>query len=226
MRVERRRSRRARRYVRRLLVVIVLLAAAYVALDLTARSIADNQLAHAIRARTAAQGAAVQVGSVGFLFDLVAKGSVEAIDVQLVDVPVGKLHLARVDVSAQSVQIDRHLLLADRRVRVTAISSAEVQVTVTAAELSHAVGREVVLSGPDTVKVRIGPVLVPATIGIAAGHVLTLGEGGFQLLDIDLAESSVVPRCGMQLTVNHGSATLACKVAPVPASLVAGLSGT
>ncbi|HXY44854.1 MAG TPA: hypothetical protein VEH29_11750 [Acidimicrobiales bacterium] len=219
-------GRRWRRYLRRLLVLIILLGAAYVGLDVAARSIAAHQLANAIRTRTAAQSVAVQVGSAGFLFDLLAHGSVDAIDVQLVDVPVGKLDLAHVAVSAQGVQVDRDLLLAHRRVQVTAISSAAVQVTVTAAELSRAVGHDVVLSGPDTVKVRIGPLLVPATIGLTDGHVLTLGEEGFQLLDIDLATSAVVPRCGMQLTVGRGSATLACTVAPVPASLLAGVSGT
>lgn len=204
--------------------VIVFLGAGYVALDLAARSVAENQLAHAIRTRTAAQSVAVQVDSVPFLFDLVVRGSVQVVDVQLVQVPVGKLDVARIDVSARTVRIDRHDLLGSRRVHATSISSAAVSVTVTAAELSKAIGHRVVLAGSDTVKVAIGPVMVPATIGVIDGHVLTVGEDGVQLLGIDLATSAVVPRCAMKLTVSHDSATLICHVAPVPPSLVAGIS--
>jgi hypothetical protein len=159
-----------------------------------------------------------------FLFDLLARGSVQVVDIQLEQVPVGRVELAQVDVSARTVRIDRDRLLGSRRIEVMAISSAEVRVTVTAAELSAAIHRRVVLAGNDTVEVAIGPVMVPATIGIVGGHVLTLSERGLQLIGIDLATSAVVPRCAMRLTVSRGSATLACQVAPVPPSLVAAIS--
>jgi len=97
-------------------------------------------------------------------------------------------------------------------------------VTVTATELSKAIGRQVVLAAPDTVKVRFGPLLVPATLGIANGHLLTVSEVGVRLLDIDLAAIPIVPPCVMHLAVADGSASLACSVAPVPASLIEAIS--
>jgi hypothetical protein len=207
-----------------LAVVIVLLGGAYVGLDLAARSIAQNHFTQDIRSRTAAKSVSVQVDSLPFLFDLLAHGSVQSVDIRLEQVPVGKLDLARVDVAARTVQLNRDYLFGSHRIRVTSISSAEVRVTVTASELSAAIHRRVALDGPDTIKVKIGPLMVPATLGVVDGHELTIGEDGFQLLHIDLDSSPLVPRCAMKLTISSGSATLACDVAPVPSSLLTAIS--
>jgi hypothetical protein len=200
------------------------LAAGYTAADLGGRSAAENQLARALRSKTHAGAASATISSFPFLFDLLVRGDVSEVDVQLLDVPIGKLEVSRVLVLATDLQIDRHALFSSRKVRVTSIASAKVQVTVTAAELSKAIGRRVALQGPDTIKVAIGPIMLPATIGIADGHLLTIGEGGLRLLDIDLSTSPAIPRCAMTLVVTSGSATLSCRVAPVPASLVSAIS--
>ncbi|MGC9960598.1 MAG: DUF2993 domain-containing protein [Acidimicrobiales bacterium] len=201
-----------------------MLAAGYTAADLGGRSAAENQLARALRSKTHAGAASATISSFPFLFDLLVRGDVSEVDVQLLDVPIGKLEVSRVLVLATDLQIDRHALFSSRKVRVTSIASAKVQVTVTAAELSKAIGRRVALQGPDTIKVAVGPIMLPATIGIADGHLLTLGEGGLRLLDIDLSTSPAIPRCAMTLVVTSGSATLSCRVAPVPASLVSAIS--
>ncbi len=202
----------------------MLCGAAYLVLDLTSRSIAQNQVASAITKRTRAGAATVRVDSLPFLYDILVTGTLPAVDVELSDVPVGRLVVAHIDVSAQDVRFDRHVLFDDRRLDVTAISSATVQATVTAAELSKAIGHEVVLAGPDTIKVRIGPLLVPAQLGIVGGHVLTIDEAGLRLLGVDLASVSVVPPCAMRLTVSSGAANLQCRIAPVPTSLFAAIS--
>jgi hypothetical protein len=207
-----------------LVVVIVLVGGAYVGLDLAARSIAENHFTQDIRGHTGAKGVSVRVDSVPFLFDLLAHGSVQSVDIQLEQLPVGRLELARVDVSARRVQLNRGYLFGSHRIQVTSISSAQVRVTVTASELSAAIHRRVALDRPDTIKVKIGPLMVPATLGIVDGHVLTIGEAGLQLLHIDLDSSPLVPRCAMKLTIGTGSATLACVVAPVPLSLLTAIS--
>ena len=217
--------RRARRRFTWLLVVLVVLGAGYVAADLATRSIAEEQLTHAIRKKTHAGEAVVRVDSIPFLFDLVVSGSVGQIDVGLLDVPAGRLDLARIEVSANNLRIDRHYLFDRRKIRVTAISSAKVQVTVTAGELSRAIGHAVSLSPPNTIRVAIGPVSVPATIAVTSGHFLTFSALGLRTFVIDLTSVAVVPRCTMHLTVRNGSATLACRVSPVPAFVISALSG-
>jgi hypothetical protein len=207
-----------------LAIVVVVLAGGYVAVDVAATTIAKNYLAHAIRSRTAAKSAVVQIDSVPFLYDAIVHGTVHEVDAQVVDVHVDKLELARVAIVARDVQVDRHLLLADRRLHVTGITSAEIRVTVTAAELSQRIGHEVVLDAPDTIKVKIGPFFVPATIRIVQGHLLSIGEGGLRLLDVNLAANPAIPRCDMHLTVTRNVATLECQLAPVPPSLLAGAS--
>jgi hypothetical protein len=219
--------RHRRRWPRRALglaVVIVLFGGVYVGLDLAARSIAESHFTQDIRARSGAKSVSVQVDSLPFLFDLLAHGNVQSVDIRLEQVPVGKLDLAQVDIAARTVQLNRGYLFGSHRIRVTSISSAEVRVTVTASELSAAIHRRVALEGPDTIKVKIGPLMVPATLGIVDGHVLTIGEAGLQLLHVDLGSSPLVPRCAMKLTIASGSATLACTVAPVPLSLLTAIS--
>lgn len=224
MRRERAPARRLRRWLLLLAALILLCGAAYIALDLTSHSIAQNQVARAIAKRTRAHAVTVRVDSIPFLYDIVVSSTLPVVDVRLIDVPIGRLDVGHLDVSARNVHFDRHVLFDDHRLRVTAISSATVQATVTAAELSKAIGHEVVLVGPDTIKVRIGPLLVPAQLGIVGGHVLTIDEAGFRLLGVDLASISVVPPCAMRLTVGPGVAMLQCRIAPVPTSLFAAIS--
>ena len=218
------RNRRRKHRLLAAILVILVLVAGYTALDLGGRAVAENQLARALRSKTHAGTASATISSFPFLFDLLVRGEVGRIDVQLLNVPIGKLEVSRIVVDARDLQIDRHALFLSRKVRVTGISSAQVRVTVTAAELSKAIGRRIALAAPDTIEVGIGPIMVPATIGVAEGHLLTIGEGGLRLLDIDLTTSAAIPRCAMSLVVIPGSATLSCSVSPVPASLVSAIS--
>jgi hypothetical protein len=218
------RSRRRKHRVLAAVLVLLVLVAGYTAADLGGRAVAENQLARALLSKTHAGTASATISSFPFLFDLLARGEVGRIDVQLLDVPIGRLEVSRILVTARDLQIDRHALFSSRKVRVTSISSAQVKVTVTAAELSKVIGRRVALEAPDTIKIGIGPIMLPATISIADGHLLTIGEGGLRLLDIDLTTSAAIPRCAMTLVVTSGSATLSCRVAPVPASLVSAIS--
>ncbi|MHB8245440.1 MAG: LmeA family phospholipid-binding protein [Acidimicrobiales bacterium] len=208
----------------RLLILAMLLAGLYIGLDVVASSVAENQLAQAIRSRTSAAKVTVQVNRPLFLFDLLARSQVQSVDVQLTDVSVRGLVLARVEVAAQNLRIDRAVLFSGHRVRLTGISSAGASATVTAAELSQAIGHRVVLDGARGVKVGIGSLMTPARIAIARNDLLTMQAGGRQVLRVNLATSPLFRRCPLHLAVGQGSATLSCHVAPVPPTVVAALS--
>lgn len=224
VRPERRRQRRRRRLLIVVLTLVVLLAALYAVLDAVATSVAENQVSSAVVSRTGAASASVQVESFPLLFDVLALGTVSDVHIDLHDVPVDGLTVSNIEVSASSVRIDRGVLLAHRKIRVTSISEADVTANVTAAEIGKAVGHEVLLEGDNTVKVHIGPVFVPATLAITHGHLLTVEEAGIQLLHVNLAVNAIVRSCALHLTVGHETATLSCHIAVVPAPLLSTIS--
>lgn len=216
---------RSQRAVTALVTLVVGLAVLYGILDFAASSVADNQLASAIARRTSAGTVSVSVDRVPFLFDLLADGKVDRVSVSLDDMPIDHITASRVLVSAGGVTIDRGDLFSERKVRLEKVSSATASVTVTAAELSQATGHRVDLRAGDKVDVAIGSAMVPASISITTGDVMTLNAGGTQLLSVDLASSPIVPTCPLRLAVSKGAATLSCHLAPVPSTVVGALNG-
>lgn len=214
------------RVVLRVVVILAILAAIYIGLDLAAQAVTEHQLAKAIGQRSKAAATTVSVDTLPFLYDLVVHGSVDDLDIRLTDVPVGGLDLARVDISAENVRIRRGALFSHRQLDITGVSSAEIKLTMTAAELSRTIGHQVTMASPDVVKISLGPLAASATIAVIGEHALTVAAEGVQLLDIDFSRSVVLPRCAMRLSVSDGAATLGCRVSPVPSSLVAAISGT
>ena len=217
-------GRRARRrWPLRLLVTVVVVAAFLFGVDYAAQQVAQSQLAAHIRQSTSASSASATIHSFPFVYDVLAKGSVAEIDATANGVPAGPLQLQQVTVSAHQVQIDRHQLIADHRVHLTAIASATATVTVTAPALSAVAGVPVSLSPGNVVSATVRGVTVPAVIGVE-GQTLTLTVAGARLLSVDLQQSPVVPACAMTLVVHPGELQVSCTVAPVPPSVIAALS--
>lgn len=215
--------RTRRRWPLRLLVTVVVVAAFLFGADFAARQVAQSQLADHIRQSTSATSASAAIHSFPFVYDVLADGSVTEVDATAEGVPAGPLRLHQVTVSAHQVQLDRHQLLADHRIHLTAIASATATVTVTAAEISAAAGVPVTLSAGNVASATVHGVTVPAVVGVD-GQTLTLSAGGVRLLGVDLRQSPVVPTCAMTLAVRPGELQVSCTVAPVPPSVIAALS--
>ncbi len=212
-----------RRWPLRLLVTVVVVAALLFGADYAARQVAQDQLAAHIRQSTSASSASATIHSFPFVYDVLAHGSVTKVDATADGVPAGPLRLQQVTVSAHQVQIDRHQLVADHRIHVTAIARATATVTVTAAPISAVAGAPVSLSSGNVVSAAVHGVTVPAVIGVE-GQTLTLSAAGVRLLSVDLKQSPVVPACAMTLVVRPGELQVSCTVAPVPPSVIAALS--
>lgn len=213
---------RPRRIISLVVTVVVLLVAA----DFAARFAAQSQLAGAAKTATHAQGSSASIGGFPFLWHLLAEGKVSSVDVRLTDVPVGTLQLQSVDLQLTGVTIDRTALFSHRQVHVASINSADAAVTVTAAELSSAVGQTVTLPGNGDVQVAVAGRQVTGTLEITAGHTLVLLVAGVPVLSSDLTTSPLVPACQLGLQILAGAIAVSCQVSPVPPAVIAALAGT
>jgi hypothetical protein len=147
----------------------------------------------------------VHVGSFPFLYEL-AVSKIDDVKVVADGVPVGPLRLTHVTVDARQVAVNHHVLVVDRKVRVTSIAKATVTVQIQQTELAS-IARA-----------------VNASVAVVDGHQLVVTVFGHQILSVDLTKSSLVPDCTLAFVRASNGFSASCTVAPVPASLLATLS--
>jgi hypothetical protein len=196
---------RRRRWPYVLLTLVVLLAAAGVAVDLYARAATESALASRVRSVTGARSASVTIGSLPFLWDVAVDGRLPAVDVVADHVPVGPIVLDQVTVDAHDVRLERRELLQSHRLVVTSVGSATLSVLVNPADVLAAGGG--------------------SNYQLAAkGNALVLYAGGLARYTVDLARAPVIPDCSFTGRQTASGLYLTCRVAPVPAGVVAALS--
>jgi hypothetical protein len=110
-------------------------------------------------------------------------------------------------------------------VHVTSIDSATASVTVTAADLSAAVGDSVSLPGQGRVLVDVAGRHVAAQVRVLDNRELVVVVGGVFILHSDLTVNRLVPACALAVSVGSGQLTVSCTVAPVPGSVVQAIAG-
>jgi hypothetical protein len=214
------------RLIRRLLMVAVILVAVLVGLDFGARALAQSELASRAQSATDAQSASASISGFPFLWDLLEEGTVHGLHLHLSDVPVGQLRLQAVDVQLTDTSIERSALFSHRQVRVRAIATALATVTVTAAELSSAIGDPVTLPGQDRILIDLAGQEQSASVSVESGDLLVVSVDGFPLLQDNLGTSPLVPQCDLSVFVATGQLSVSCAVSPVPERVVQAIAGT
>lgn len=207
------------------LVSLVVVVAILVGIDLVARSWAQSQLASYARADAHASSASASIGSFPVLYRLLATGSVPEVDVDLSEVPLGPLRLSSVAIDMHHVVMSRHALVYQRRVLLTGIASGSIDLTVTAAELSSAIGHQIQLTDGGQVSFSVLGHSISVTPTIAAGDVLQLGFTPSLVLRLTIPTSSLVP-CVSTVTVTAGLLHLSCVLDHVPPALVRAVAGS
>jgi hypothetical protein len=210
---------------RRWLVAAVVVVLVLVGLDLGARAVAQSELASRAKAASSAQSASASIHGFPFLWDVLVQGTISGVHVHMSEVPAGPLRLSAVDVQLDGTHIDRGALFSHRQVHVQSIESATAAVTVTAADLSAAVGDTVSLPGAGRVLVDVAGLRVPAQLRVLGHRVLVLEVHGVAVLRSDLTASRLVPACALSVVVGSGQLTVSCTVAPVPGSVVQAVAG-
>lgn len=202
-------------------VVVVVL----VGLDLGARALAQSELASRAKSASGAQSTSASISGFPFLWNLLVQGSISRVHLHLSEVPAGPLRLSAVDVQLTGTHIDRGALFSHRQVHVTSIDSGTASVTVSAADLSAAVGDPVSLPGQGRVLVDVAGHRVVGQVRVLDDRVLVLDVEGVAVLRSDLTVSHLVPACALAVSVGSGQLTVSCTVAPVPGSVVQAVAG-
>lgn len=210
---------------RGLLVAVVVVVLLLVGLDYGARALAQSELASRARSASGAQSSSASITGFPFLWNLLVRGSISGVHLHLSEVPAGPLRLSAVDVRLTGTHIDRGALFSHRQVHVRRIDSGTASVTVTAADLSTAVGDAVSLPGNGKVLVDVAGHEVAAQLRVVGDHVLVLEVHGVAVLHSDLTANRLVPSCALAVSLRSGQLTVSCTVAPVPGSVVQAIAG-
>ena len=200
-------GRRRRRWPFVLLALLLLIVAILVGADFAVRSATEDAIATDVHRSTHSQSASASIDSFPFLYDTIAQGRVDRLEVTDRGVPAGLFRIDQIQVVASQVSFSRRQLLADHKVDITAVSRATFKVTARLTTLENSVAT-----------------YLGAQITATASNRLVVSVAGRTVATIDLTRIPIVPFCPLNLSHTGDTYVLACTVAPVPAPVLAALS--
>ena len=199
-----------------LLVLLGLIVGLLVAADLTARRVAEDELAERVAARVPqAESTSARVRSFPFLGRLLTSGQVAEVDASVTDVTVRGLRFASVSVAIHGAKISRQEALDNRRIVLTGIDRGRATAQVDAAALSKALGVPIALDR-GRASVTVAGVKVTASVEVRDGRLL-VGGIGVNLPALDLV-APLLP-CLPNAVVEAGKVVLTCDFTEIPAEL-------
>jgi hypothetical protein len=198
------------------LLLVALIGGLLVAADVTARRVAEDELATRVAARVPEAGStSAKVRSFPFLGRLLTSGKVSEVDAGATDITVRGLQFASVGVTLHGVKFDRRQLLRDRRVILTDIDRGRARAEVDAAALTEALGVPITLE-PGKASVTVGGVKVGASVSVNDGR-LIVGGVGVNLPGLSLV-APLLP-CVPDAVVEAGRVVLTCDFTEIPDEL-------
>ena len=199
-----------------LLVLLALIAGLLVAADLTARQVAEEELADRVAARVpAASSTSAKVRSFPFLGRLLASGKVAEVDAGVTDVTVRGLRFASVAVTLHGVKLDRRSLVRERRVILADIDRGRATAQVDASALSEALGVPITLER-GRASVSVAGFTLAATVAVTGGRLIVAGVG-VNLPGLELV-APLLP-CVPDATIEAGRVLLTCDFTEIPQEL-------
>ncbi|HZD65855.1 MAG TPA: hypothetical protein VE152_07145 [Acidimicrobiales bacterium] len=209
--------------VRRLLIALAVVVALLVGVNVAVTSWAQAQLAGRAQARSNAASASAGLGDFPVLYRILATGTVPRLGIQLHGVPLGPVTLSALDLSLQGVAISRHDLVEGRGVRLGDITSGTIRATVSASQLTAALGQPVRLLADGTARIEVAGHPVPVVPVVTAA-----GELSFRLPPGADVALRIRPRaflpCIDAVRVGAGTLTMVCSVRHLPPALTRALA--
>ena len=200
-----------------LLVLLLVIAALLVAADLTARSVAEQELARRVETAVPEAGdASVDISTFPFLPRLLASGTVSRLDAEVRDVTIKRVRFEFIAVELHGVQLDRGQLTRNRQIVLQDIERGQVRGEVTQGALSEVLGLPVRLDA-GRAEVRIGGVTVGADLSVTDGR-LTVSGFGIALPTLDLT-GPFLPCIG-DAVILSGRVALTCDFDEIPPELL------
>ena len=200
-----------------ILVLLLVIAALLVAADLTARSVAEQELVRRVQTAVPEAGAAsVHIPSFPFLPRLLASGTVPRLDAEVRDVTVKQVRFDFIAVELHGVRLDRDQLTRNRSIVLRDIVRGQVRGEVQQRALTDVLGVPVQLED-GRAAVRIAGVTLGADISITDGS-LTISGLGITLPTLDLT-GPLLP-CIADAVILSGRVSLTCDFTQIPAELL------
>ncbi len=206
------------RVIRRFTVLGAIFVALVVG-DVSARGFVEAKATE--RAQLEAPPGSVVSASVGgfpFVPPLLLGGSVSQVGIHLKNVSAGVIVFASVDLKLRGVDLDRGLLLKDRKVRILDIDKGSVEVILTEKALGDALHVPVTMADGQ-ISVMILRTAFSVTPTITADGKLTLTGAAGRALTLPIPKLDFVPCLG-EVTVLAGRMRLSCEITAVPPALV------
>lgn len=180
------------------------------ALDVAARAAAEGQVEDEARAEAGPAGVAASIRGLPFVPRLLVGAAVPEVRVRVTELVVGRFTFEAVDIRLQGVEVDRDVLVRERRIRLVDIDQGTVSAEVSAPALSEVFGRVLETRGGD----------LGEGVGLRAeGQRLVLTVGQRDVAGVVLPEDPLVP-CIANVTVLAGRVRLSCTIEEVPPALV------
>lgn len=194
-----------------------MIAALLVGADLTARSVAEQELVRRVQTAVPEAGAAsVHIPSFPFLPRLLASGTVPRLDAEVRDITVKQVRFDFIAVELHGVRLDRDQLTRNRSIVLRDIVRGQVRGEVQQNALTDVLGVPVQLED-GRAAVRIAGVTLGAEISITDGR-LTISGLGITLPTLDLT-GPLLP-CIADAVILSGRVSLTCDFTEIPAELL------
>ena len=205
--------------MRKLVVFLLVLGALGVAVDVSVRKVAQDELARRVANRVpAATSTSAQIRSFPFLGRLLLSGEVPEVDAAATDVTVRGVRFASLGVALYGVTIDRREVLSNRRVVMSGIDRGQARATLDAAALSEYFGVPITLE-PGKASVDVGGVKVAATVSIVDGQ---LKVSGVNVPSPALSLVAPLLPCVPNARIELGRVVLTCDFTEIPQELRVG----
>lgn len=197
--------------------------AALVAVDSTARAVAERAISHQLAVRSSRPGGANQahIRSFPFLGRLLLGGQVARVDFTVELAGDGAGGLAVLDGRLDGVTVSRGSLLREQRVRVTGLRHGAAGLDLSERLISSMAHLPLQVEA-EGISVVVSGVKVPATVSVTAAGRLRLelaGVRGFDLGDARIDRYRAVLVCAPTVTTRHDFVRLACGFDTIPPAL-------
>ena len=206
-----------------LLLVLVGIVALLVVGDVAAKHFAESTIADQIHSRVAGVGTVhASIHSFPFVGRLVVQSKVSRLDLSLTDVTGHGIDVARLDVDAEDIELDRSALLGSSHAKINGIGSMTVTATISEATVRALAHADVhLLAGRATVTVA-GQTL-DATATAENGH-LRLAAAKGPALTVPIPDASLLP-CQVKVALVPGALRLSCTSSTLPQLVVDAVGG-
>ena len=206
-----------------LLLVLVGLVALFVIGDVAAKHFAESAIADQIHAHVKGIGTVnASIHSFPFVGRLVVQGKVSRLDLTLTDVTGHGIDVARLDVDANDIELDRSALVGSDSAKINGIGSMTVTATISEATVRALAHADVhLLDGRATVTVA-GQTL-DATATAENGH-LRLAAAKGPAITVPVPDASLLP-CQIVVAIKPGALRLSCTATTLPQLVIDAIGG-